>query len=453
MPRFEPFPFTADIADNFRAKKQIPAHLYSKEGQILIYRKDGATDGEIDKILKFAERGIYYNVDDAESLGLKGDRRDVPAGLSDTKLFASEKAQDLTRETQEIFSQLRETAITSDTARKTKATMTQVFDDFESQPDAMIGLVNIIECMKDAVGAYDVQMAVKRTVVSMAMKTRGMHANSFRERQKMQEMATVVMTSALFCDIGTTRMKMPTDVGLTPEQMSYVRNHPLMSYLLIAHQDEIDSAVKRNILCHHRPLRQGLPGNNYPELKPLILKLGQLLENYEKEPSRQSIVRDLKQQIHSLKQDIPYDEDANILAIASEFASLTSRTSWREAHTPQRAVRSIINNSYFTYAERAIREFLDHVAISLCDNKKIISEGDFIVLVNRSAEGKTFFEVCQITSSSRYQSRPGVDRVAEILPIVDQSPKLKLTGFDISSIRPDKRFAHYELAQDDSRRL
>ncbi|MBI3394850.1 MAG: c-di-GMP phosphodiesterase, partial [Spirochaetia bacterium] len=146
----------------------------------------------------------------------------------------------------------------------------------------------------------------------------------------------------------------------------------------------------------------GVLSNNYPELKSLLSKLQTLEDKYKENPQHHVIARDIKDQILSLKQDLPYDEDANILAIASEFASLTSDVPWRGAFTAERAVRMIINNSYFTYPARAVREFLDHAAISLCDNQKILNEGDYIVIAARSADGKMYFEVAKITRSDRY---------------------------------------------------
>jgi len=453
MARFEPFSLTPEVIESFRGQKQIPAHLYSKEGQILIHRKENATDTEIERLLRFADRGIYYNVDDADSLGIKGDKRSIPEGLSDARLIGRESAEELVRETTDIMTRLKEQAITADLARRTKSTLGDVFSRFESQPDSMIGLVNILESMHDVAGAYDVQLAVKRTVVSMAMKTRGMNAVGMRERERMSDLVNVTMLSALFCDVGTARMRMPTGTPLSEEEMKYVRNHPLMSYLTLAHQEEIDPRVKRNVLVHHRPMRQGLPGNNYPDIKTLLSKLGQLAESYKGEYSKAAVVTDLNRQIAALKNDLPYDEDANIIALASEFASLTSEAVWRPAFSAERAVRMIINNSYFTYADRGIREFLDHTAISLCDNKKILTEGDFAILASRTVEGKNYFEACQITQASRFQSRPGVDRIAEITPVLRQSPRIEFAGWQLDTIRPDKRFAHFELAQDDTRRI
>ena len=112
----------------------------------------------------------------------------------------------------------------------------------------------------------------------------------------------------------------------------------------------------------------------------------------------------------------------------------------------------IINNSFFTYTDRIVREFLDHVAMSMNDNQKILKEGDFIIVAARGT-GQTYFEVCIITSVGRYQSKPGIDRIATIYPEIGRSPKWTFLDFNIDKLRPDPRYAHYELAKDDSRHI
>ncbi len=454
MGEFLPFEFSPEIIDGFRAKKEIPVHFYNKEGQILIYRKESASDAEIERLLRFVKQGIYYSTDDMDILGIK--RKDPGAnadGLSDTKLLSENHAEELTRDTSELFLTLKRSTITALHAKNSSDRLNQLFNDFESQPDAMTGLVNIIELMSGKGASQDVEMAVKRTVVAMAMKTRGMKAQSVRDQRKMQDMVNVLMMSALLCDVGYSRMTLPTSESLNDEQMEYIRNHPLMSYLMLVHEPTIDTRVKRNILVHHRPLRQGVPGNNYPQLKTLLVKLGQLEEKYRDDMARQHIAADIRQQIQLLRTDLAYDEDANILAVASEFASLTCNTPWRNAFAPDRAVRMIINNSFFTYSDRIVREFLDHVAMSLCDNHKVLKEGDFIIVASRGSDGRPFFEVCQITSATRYQSRPEVERFATIFPEFTRSPKLGFASFNLDKLRPDPRFAHFDLSKDDSRHI
>ena len=452
--KYIPFDFTPEIMQQIVESREIPVHFYNREGQILIYKKVDATEQEIDRLLRFVQLGIYYDQDDGEKLGIKEPARDVPEGLSDTKLLTGEVARDLANETKDLFTSLKRTAITSVQARRTSERLSRVFQDFETQPDSMTGLVNIIELMKEGDNAYEVELATKRTVVAMAMKTRGMLAQNFREQARHTDAVNVLMMSALMCDIGYAKMKMPLESNLATKDMNYIKNHPIMSYLLLAHEGAIDPRIKRNILVHHRPMRDGNgKTNNYPDLQFIRTKLTEILEQYSRFPEKKTVCDDIRTQLKLLQQDIPYDEDAAILCLASEFASLTSQVPWRKPFSPRRAVQMIINNSFFTYPDRIVREFLDYVAISLCDNQKILREGDFIVMASRSQTGRTFFEVGQITHSTRYQSRPGIDRIATVEPVIETSPKIRFARFDLKTLKPDPRFAHFELSQDDSRHI
>ena len=453
--KFQPFEITDEVLQKFNEEGEIPVHFYNKDGQILIYKKEHASEAEIQRLLRFVDQGIYYNTDDADKLGMGGDTREVPDGLTDTKLLGQEMGKELTADTTQLFGELKKSSMTAFQTRRTTERLTNVFEDFENQPDAMTGLVNIIEIMGDTgqEAGHEVAMAVKRTVVAMAMKTRGMQANTARDKAKMQDMVGVLMTSAMLCDIGNMRMKMPTTTGLTPKEMQYVRQHPLMSYLMLAHDREIDPRIKHNVLCHHRPMREGLTSNNYPETRVLLKKLRELYQTYSDDPARQNIAQDIAQQMELITTDIPYEEDLNILALASEFASLTSDVPWRPAFPPAKAVRMIINNSYFTYTDRILREFLDYVAISMCDNQKILREGDFLIVAARGRDDKTYFEVCHITNSTRYQSKPGINRIGTVNPIIEKTPKLRLAGFDMGTFRGDPRMAHYEMAKDDTRHI
>ena len=449
------FDFTPEIMQQIVESKEIPIHFYNKEGQILIYKKEAASEQEIDRLMRFVQLGIYYDEADGAKLGIKEPARDIPEGLTDTKLLSKNTADEITKEATELFSNLKRTAITSVQAKSTNARLSQVLSDFEQQEDAMTGLVNIIEILKDSDSEYEVELATKRTVVAMAMKTRGMLAQNYREQAKQTGEVTALMMSAMLCDVGYAKMKIPLESSFTFKEMSYIKSHPILSYLLLAHEPNIDPRTKRNILVHHRPLKESghEKNNNYPDLQLIRGKLTEIFEQYSRDRAIQNICNDIRTHLTLLKQDIAYDEDAAILCVASEFASLTSKVPWRKAFSPKRAVQMIVNNSYFTYPSRTIREFLDYVAISLCDNQKIIRDGDFVVIASKSQTGRTFFELAQVTSSNRYQSRPGVDRLATIDPIIVDSPKWRFNGFDIKTMKPDPRFAHFELSQDDSRHI
>ncbi len=448
------FVFTPEILQQIVETKEIPVHFYNKEGQIIIYKKKNASEIEIDRLLKYTQQGkLYYDTNDSETLGIKETKRDIPEGFTDTKLLTKKNAEDLTNEAKAIFSSLKRAAITSIQARKTSEKLTQVFKDFENNPDSLTGLINIIELLTDSKHDYEIELATKRVVVAMAMKTRGISAQNYKEDGSFYKRVNHLMMSALLCDISYSKMQIPDKNGLNLQEMNYIKGHPLLSYLLIAHESSIHYNIKRNVLVHHRPMRYDLNSNNYPSKDFLIKKLQELQIKFSNDPKKQPIVEDINIQLKLLKQDIPYDEDAAILCLASEFASLTSKVPWRGAFSPIRAIQMIVNNSYYTYPERTIREFLDHTAISLCDNKKAIREGDFIIMVNTTPSGNTYFEAGQVTNTTRYQSKPGVDRIATIQPLIKTAPKLQIYGFDTDTMQIDRRFAHFELLQDDSRRI
>ncbi|MCB1175578.1 MAG: hypothetical protein KDK39_18530 [Leptospiraceae bacterium] len=450
-----PFEFDDEVIERFKDKKEIPVHFYNKDGQILIYKKENATDAEIGRLLRFVKQGIYYHSDDQDTLGLGGKEEVLEAaeeGLSDVKLMSEEHAEILTETTTDLFDEMKNQTVDAIKLATSGKAMQRVFTDFENQPDAMNGLVNIIELMAGKDAKVDVERAVKRTVVAMAMKTRGMNATSARDKSRMMDQVNVTMMSALLCDIGYARMQMPAEKGLSDKEYAYVQNHPLMSYLMIAHESSIDDRIKRNVLLHHHPTRESLHSNNYPNLKTLIVKLRDLSVKYAEDPARVAIASDMRRQIKLLESDVPYDEDANILAIASEFASLTSEVPWRPAFSSSRAIKMMVNNSYFTYTDRILREFLDHVSMNLNNNERVIDEGDYIIVAAKGT-GRTFFEVCQVTTANRYQSRPGVDRFATIYPNIGRSPKMTFLDFNMEKLRPDPRFAHYELSKDDSRHI
>ena len=98
MAEFKLFEFTPEVIDGFRENKEIPVHFYNKDGQILIYRKENASDTEIERILRFVDQGIYFDLNDADKLGL-GEKREVPEGLTDTKLLSEQHAEELAADT------------------------------------------------------------------------------------------------------------------------------------------------------------------------------------------------------------------------------------------------------------------------------------------------------------------------------------------------------------------
>jgi HD-GYP domain-containing protein (c-di-GMP phosphodiesterase class II) len=456
VPALKALQLTEEFIDKIRQTKEIPVHFYNKEGQILIYKKENCTEEELRRLLKFRGQGIYFDEEDIEKLALSLSFRDweTPEGLTDTKLINKQYTDEMLHTTEGLFNDLKEASLRTFHVKESSERMGNLFNDFAGQEDAMTGLVNILEVLQSKDTSYFVEIAVKRTVVAMALKTRGMQTTiKLKNKEHVKEGITDLMLSSMLCDIGYFQMQIPRKERLTIEEMHYIKRHPLMSYLMVAHEPSLSNRAKHNILTHHRPRFDDHNDNNYPPLHFLTVKLEELKDKFKQEPKRKPVVDDLQKQLEYFKKNVYYHEDANILCIASEFASLTSDVPWRKAYSSVEAVKSIINNSYFTYTARIIHQFLDYLAISLCDNRMILREGDFVIVVLETHHGSNVFEVCQIDSISRFQSRPRVRRIATVKPLFSKEPKLMLTGFDLDKVEFDKRRAHFELTQDGSRRI
>lgn len=449
------FNFKSELMEYITERKTIPLDFYNSRGQVLIYQKENATHEEIERLFGFIKQGIYYNEEEYRNIipEDKPKEKKIKTPYTNSKLISDEIAHLLCEETSELFLRLKESALTSYHVRKTGSKLADAMREFTQNQNAIRGSINILEVLQNKSLDYEIEIAVKRAVIAMALKIRGMYYQNIRDQGVMHELVYNIMMSALLCDIGFLRMAHPKTRELTKMKMDYIRYHPIMSYLMVAHIDDLNPAIKRNILCHHRPLREDKPNNNYPKMDYLVEKLNAHSKQFEW-TSKQAISIDIQGQLKLLKEDTSYyDEDANILAIASEFSSLTTKVPWRNAFDPIRAVRMIINNSLFTYMPRIVRDFLDHTAISLCENKTILSEGDFIILQVVNNDAKSLYEACRITEHENFQSKPVVERCGNIDIIVEKSPKLRISGFDLDPLRTILRPAQYDLNKDLSRNI
>lgn len=447
------FDFSDETINKLKQEQQIPIHFYNKNGQILIYKKDEASNHEIDQLLKFKDQGIYYDINDEDRLRDKKTvkKEELEDGLSNKKLFNREEIDDFKEGTLELFNTLEKGAIDSISAAKTKDRINNVFENFRTQEDVKTGLVNILDLVKtDNPESLNAELAVKKTVVAMAMKTRGLNAQNARDEAKIQNMVNITMMSSLMSDIGKMRMNIPGHSNLSNEEYQYLRRFPLMSYLIIAHEPSIDPFIKRNILCQRCPLPDDAIGNNYPPKKWLILNFQNMMQKHKNNPN---LLRSLAEQIKLINRPVTFDEDANILALSSEYASLTSKVQWRGAFTSKRAIQMIINNSIYTYTARIMREFLDYVSMSLNNNERIITEGDFVVLAIHGTKGY-HFEIAKVTRASKFQSIPDILKVADIkMEIQEKAGKKILLPPKAENMNTKIRRGEYIMQKDQSRRL
>lgn len=449
----QPFDFDEEVMEGFREKREIPLNFYNKEGQIIINKKEEASLAEIEGLLRFADRGIYYHEDDSGKLGKSSSKEKTVPGFTDTELLTKQTADNISDEIGGIVKKLKMSSMTTIQASGTNNKMLGIIQEFHQQPEAMFGLINIIELLQDRELSYEVDIAAKRTVVAMSLKMRAIRSFGNTIGASEEEEMAALMTASLLCDVSYAKMDIPKGKGLTPRQMEYIKHHPIYSYFLLAHDPNLPSEVKQMILLHHSPLLGKKLNNNYPDLKVIFNKFMQMKEKIGSNDRRKTLLNDMSLQMKWIEKKNYNLDNLGILNLASEFASLTSNVPWRKAMPPDLAIRMIINNSFFSHNRRVLNIFIDYLSPSLNRNKPVIDEGDFVLVMFRANDGKQYFEICKVAYMDRLQTRPGVSRFGYIRPRVSKSPGLKISDLDTSSIHRDPRKASFRLDRDESRQI
>lgn len=445
------FEFTQEVIDSFHQTKCIPVDFYNKDGQILIHKKENADPEDITKLLKFEFQGIYYRKEDTDKIytGEKSRPTHVYGKpVSFTKLLDPEKAKEQAKAAEELLEDLKRTSFNSHHVRSVQKNMESMFNDFIENPEFETGLINILEVLAGAGVSRQSELMTKRTVVAMGMKIRSRKALS-KADEKISKIENLnLMTASYLADLGYTKIKVPDTPGITPEEYEVIKTHPIISYLMVANMAELDTVVKKLILNHHRPHRGGGVNNNFPTDNFIIKKLTAFKQKYEQEPGKEVAVKDIEKQIHDIisqNHSSMVEDDIATLSLASEYASLTTDQPWREAKDSITALKIILNNSFFSYTDKNIRDLFDYVGLSLSNNKAVINKNDLVITASWDSEKKIHFEICRVQDIDRFQTKPVLERLGTIKPMFQKEHKYILKNFDITTFKLDKRRAIYNL--------
>ncbi|RHX82489.1 c-di-GMP phosphodiesterase [Leptospira yasudae] len=442
----EKFEFNSDVIKSFISQSEIPVDFYNKNGQILIHKKSDASEEDVTRLQKFESQGIYFLISEKDKFA-KPKNPDSVHGreVSFTKLVNSDLTVALAREASDLLEELKHYPLTNHNIRLVQKGIDDILVDFKASSDMELGLVNVIEVMRQAGIKADSEMMTKRTVISMAMKLRGMKALSKTDNDIQKTKQLNVMLASFMVDIGKSRMKLPNHPDLRPEEFDYIKNHPIISYLMIGNLNGIDSDVKAAVLNSHRTFRGEGLNNNYPSSNVILRRLTEYLQKYKDDKSKQILIEDIQKQIHHILSNSYTDEDPGIISISGEFASLSSDQDWRPAYDALTSMKLILNNSFFSYNEKIVRDFFDLMALSLCENRSVLNPGDYIIVVSMDSQKKVHFETCVIKEIFRHQTRPLLERIGTIRPIITNKGKIKIEGYDPQSFRQDKRKAVFDL--------
>lgn len=434
-----------------RETQEIPVNFYNGNGQVLIHKKEQASAEMINKLLQHIGGGVFYREEDEDRLRLKKTTCEDLEGLSDTKVLDTARMAELSAATESLFSELKFAAFGAVHSQKMHSQVNSFISDFEKHPDMMVGVINLFDTVSAGSSELN-QLAVKRAVVAMALKTRSMKAMISKDRGRGSEVVQPVMMAGMLAEIGKTKMTLPQSSKHTVEEMAYLRKYPLLSYLMVAHEATIPFETKRLILNQRRTLPENTQANNYPDVRWVVSTLQGLIQDNEKK-GKAVVAADMRRQLMALREFVLYEEDVNILSLATDFAALTTDIADREARDPIVAIRMIINTSYFQYGAKVIRDFLDYISISLSHNQKILRKDDLLIVALQMASGQTYFEVVRILEVGRYQSRAEVQRLGVVNMTAQRSNGILFPLFQVDSFREDPRRIRIHLGQDFLRRI
>jgi HD-GYP domain-containing protein (c-di-GMP phosphodiesterase class II) len=444
------FDFTQEIIDSFHENQAIPVDFYNKDGQILIHKKEQASSDDFTKLLKFEFQGVYFKSSDADKLYAVDKQATSVNGkqVSFTKLLDPEKTKEQARMAEDLLMDLKTTAFNSNHVRSVQKSMDTMLTDFTANPEFETGLINILDVLSGAGVSKQSELMTKRTVVAMGMKIRSKKAVSKADEKINNKEHLNLMTASYLADLGYTRLKVTDSPNLSPDEYDIIKTHPIISYLMIANSPEIDQQVKKLVLNHHRPHRGGGVNNNFPTDQFLIKKLHAFKEKYSNELNREVAIQDMDRQLHEIinhHANSQAEEDIAYLSLASEYASLTTDQPWRDAKDSRVALKIILNNSFFSYSDKNIRDLFDYVGLSLSNNLSVVHKGDMVITASWDSEKKIHFEICRVQDIDRFQTRPLLERLGTIRPVFQKEYKFQLKAFDMSTFKLDKRRAVYNL--------
>ncbi len=441
------FDLSEESLNSFRQNKRIPFDLYNKNGQVVMPKKNLPTEEDFGKLFKFELQGLYFRISDLKKSNTQTGK--ISAEKNVVKLFNKEKTLDLAKQSATLLEELKKEAFSSEQAVLIQHSVKEILDDFISNPDFETGLFNILEILSVAGVPLQSELLTKRTIVAMGMKVRTRKIGTDEDNKPNKKDHLSIMMASYLADVGYSKLKVSENPKLSKEEYLSIQQHPIISYLMTLPAQEITSDIRTLILNHHRPFRGSGINNNYPDPRSVFTRLMSVRDKFTKDVSKARIVSDIESQLRiqeSQNSNAHFEEDIAILSLASEYSSLTSDQPWRKAFSSSMALKTILNDSFFSYSNKNIRHLLDYVGASLTNNENIINVGSLIITASIDSEKQVHFDICKVLEVEHYQTRPKVQRICTIKPIFKKGYKYRIADFDANEVRMDRRRAIIDLA-------
>jgi hypothetical protein len=437
------------IIQKFAELGSFPADMYNKSGQIIIKRKVNPNSDDFAKLLKFNSQGIYFLASDLERFNISRLSHRIPPKRNDTKIIDPQKVREFAKRASILIDELRRESFSSEQAIGIQNSINEILTDFTSNPDFETGIINVLEILGGAGVSLESELMTKRTIVAMGMKVRNRKLNPETDLKSNNIHHLNLLMASYLSDVGNTKLKLSSETKLSLNEYLIYQQHPILSYIMTLNAPEIETEVRTLILNHHKPNNEATLNNNFPKARQVFTHLMKVRDLYLKHVNRESIISDIEKQLQiqdNISNSLNREEDIAILSLSSEFASLTSNQSWRDAYKASTALKMIVNDSFFSYSNKGIRLLLDYVGASLTNNENVINVGDYLMTATSDSEKKIQFDICVVLDVEGFQTRPTVQRLCTISPIFKKTHKFKITNIDYGTMRIDKRRAIFDLA-------
>lgn len=447
MDKLAKFDLSEESLNSFRQNQNIPIDLYNKDGQVVMPKKKNPSEEDFGKLLKFELQGLYFQISDLKKPSSSANR--VAAEKTAVKVLNKEKTLAFAKQSASLLEELKKEAFSNAQAVTIQHSVSEILDDFISNPDFETGIFNILEILSVAGVSLQSELLTKRTVVAMGMKVRTKKIVNDEDNKPNKKDHLAIMMASYLADVGYSKLEVSENPKLSKEEYLSIQQHPIISYLMTLPAQDITPEIRTLILNHHRPFRGNGINNNYPDQRTVFTRLMAVRDKFTKDVSKTRIVADIESQLRiqeSQNISTNYEEDIAILSLASEYASLTSDQPWRKAFSSSMALKTILNDSFFSYSNKNIRHLLDYVGASLTNNENIINVGSLIITASLDSEKNVHFDICKVIEVERYQTRPKVQRICTIKPIFKKGNKYRIADFDAGEVRMDRRRAIIDLA-------
>ncbi|MBN2041157.1 MAG: HD domain-containing protein [Spirochaetes bacterium] len=320
----------------------VPFDLYDEYGNVVVEINTPLTEPLIKHLKSTGIKYLYYNPAQSKA-------KENPAGLDTGKNVLDESQQkesiDLAKE---VLDSIKSTidftpkSITPDKIKKTYKHVDDILNHIENNSDSIFIPFNKLKSMSEYTYIHSSNVSILGALLGARLE----YNRTVRVRMGV---------GGLFHDIGKVLVDdkiLNKESQLTEDEFRLIRNHPQLGYNLVKDSRELSTLEKSIVLFHHeRPDGQGYP---------------------------------FKYDYNSYTGNVP--KEVRLLSICDAYSSLTIKTPYREAFSPKKALRIILNSVYAPFKKKSqflpadVRDFIRSLGFMLNKGEYFFEKGETVRL-------------------------------------------------------------------------